>query len=72
MQRNAIVRYWRNRHIFRLGEDGALLCDEKPVAVRSDLKHIINAEFKDSNGLGTRKLRLRLGVKYLGASEKNV
>ena len=72
VQRNAVLRYWRNRHIFNLGEDGTLLCDEKPVAVRSDLKHIIDAEFKDSKGLGTRKLRLRFGVNYSGVSEKTV
>ena len=71
VQRNAVGRYWRNRYIFNLGEDGTLLCDEKPVAVFSDLKHIIDAEFQDSKGLGTRKLRLRL-VKYSGVSEKNV
>ena len=42
------------------------------MAVRSDLKHIIDAELKDSKGLGTRKLRLRLGGKYSGVSENNV
>ena len=42
------------------------------MAVRSDLKHIIDAEFKDSEGLGTRKLRLPLGMKYSGVSESHV
>ena len=73
IQRSALVRLWRNKHLFRLSDDNkSLLCNGKLVVKKSCLKGIVKTGLEDTKGCGARKLNVYLSDQYCGISTRNV
>lgn len=73
VQKNALVRLWRNRNLYSLSEDGEfLLCAGKPVVLKSKICGIVKKGLDDTRGSGARKLNKRLNEQYSGVSERKV
>ena len=65
VQQTALVRLWRNKDLYSLNEDGeTLLCDRKPVVLKSKIGSIVKKGLDDTKGSDARKMNKRLNVQY--------
>ena len=72
-ERSAIVRYYRNKHLYTLSDDGqAIMCGGKLVAKKSVIDSIVRTTLDDTKGSGARKINIHLREKYSGISRTNV
>ncbi len=73
VQRSALVRLWRNKHLFRLSDDSkTLMYNGKLVAKKTSLKGIVKRGLDETKGSGARKLNVYLKDQYSGISTRNV
>ncbi|XP_070563836.1 KRAB-A domain-containing protein 2-like [Ptychodera flava] len=74
-QKAACVRFWRNKHKFRIKEiqgEQQLLFNGKAVLMKSDLGKVVATEFRHCKGIGSRKLKFRLLTRYHGVTERDI
>ena len=71
-QKVSCVRFWRNISKFTIqkvnGEE-KLFFDGKAVTKKSELRDVVRKEFKHCKGIGARKLKHRLKMRFEGVSE---
>lgn len=71
-QKASCVRFWRNKSKFSIqkvnGEE-KLFFDGKAVMKKSELRDVVRKEFKHCKGIGARKLKHRLKMRFEGVSE---
>ena len=71
-QKASCVRFWRNKSKFSIqkvnGEE-KLFFDGKAVMKKSELRDVVRNEFKHCKGIGARKLKHRLKMRFEGVSE---
>lgn len=73
VQRSALVRLWRNKHLFGLSDDSkTLMYNGKLVAKKTSLKGIVKTGLEETKGCGARKLNVYLKDQYSGISTINV
>ena len=73
-QRNAVVRYWRQRDRFHLGPQSTptLYFDGKKVLKKSSIASIVAKTFDEAKAGGCKKLRNRAASSFAGLSERNI
>lgn len=72
-ERSAIVRFYRNRHLYTISDDGqAIMCGGKLAAKKSAINSIVMTALDDTKGSCARKLNVHLSKKYSGVSRRNV
>ena len=73
-QKNAVVRYWRNRDRFHLGPQATptLYFDDKKVVKKSAISGLVSKTFDDAKSGGCKKLRNRAAAGFVGLSERNI
>ncbi len=69
---NARVRYYRNKELYSLDQEGNLKIGNRRVLRTTDINEQINHATKASKGAGARKVRLRIGNQFAGVSEKRI
>ena len=71
-QRNAVVRYWRQRDSLHLGPPSAptLYFDGKKVLKKSSIGSLVATTFDQAKAGGCKKLRNRAAAGFAGLSEK--
>lgn len=73
VQRNAVIRFWRNRDSYSLDDDGkTVLCDGKIVVRRGSIPNLVENGITKTKGSGARKLMIRLREHYTGISEARI
>ena len=73
-QKNAVVRYWRNRDRFHLGPQATptLYFDDKKVVKKSAISGLVSKTFDDAKSGGCKKVRNRAAAGFVGLSERNI
>lgn len=71
-QKNAVMRYWRNRDRFHLGPQVTLTLyfDDKKVVKKSTISGLVSKLFDDAKSGGWKKLRNRAAAGFVGLREK--
>lgn len=71
VQRNANLRFWRNKHKFSV-ENGKLFFLGKEVLTTTTLKKAVKRGFRKVQSCGSRPLSIHLKKTYAGLSEKQI
>ena len=73
-QKNAVVRFWRNRDRFHLGPETTptLYFDGRKVVKTSSISVIVGKTFEQVKSGGCRKLRNRASTEFAGLSERRI
>ena len=73
-QRNAVVRYWRQRDRFHLGPQSTptLYFDGKKVVKKSSIASLVAKTFDEAKAGGCKKLRNRAAASFAGLSKRNI
>ena len=73
-QKDAVVRYWRNRDRFHPGPQATptLYFDDKKVVKKSAISGLVSRTFDDAKSGGCKKLRNRAAAGFVGLSERNI
>lgn len=73
-QRNAVVRYWRQRDSLHLGPQSTptLYFDGKKVVKKSSIASLVAKTFDQAKAGGCKKLRNRAADGFAGLSERNI
>jgi len=73
-QRNAVVRYWRQRDSLHLGPQSAptLYFEGKKVVKKSSIGSLVSTTFDQAEADGCKKLRNRAAAGFAGLSERNI
>ena len=73
-QRNAVVRYWRQRDSLHLGPQSTptLYFDAKKVVKKSSIASVVATTFDQAKAGGCKKLRNRAAAGFSSLSERNI
>ena len=73
-QKNAVVRYWRQRNRFHLGPQPTptLYFDGRKVVRKTSIASLVAKTFDEAKSGGCKKLRNRAAASFAGLSERNI
>ena len=73
-QRNAVVRYWRQRDSLHFGPQSTptLYFEGKKVVKKSSIASVVATTFDQAKPSGCKKLRNRAAAGFAGLSERNI
>ena len=73
-QKNAVVRYWRQRNRFHLGPQATptLYFDGRKVVRKTSIASLVAKTFDEAKSGGCKKLKNRAAASFAGLSERNI
>lgn len=73
-QKNAVVRFWRNRSRYHLGPQTTptLYFDGRKVLKISSISNVVGKTFKEAKSAGCKKIRNRAAAGFAGLSERRI
>lgn len=73
-QKNAVVRFWRNRNRYHLGPQTTptLYFDGRKVLKISSISNVVGKTFKEAKSGGCKKIRNHAAAGFAGLSERRI